>query len=81
MADRAPGLLVQMIRRKAESAGGDRLYEHNPKRTALSRNPGEVFAVELARPAIALMMRRMLFGIKRPVQRETNDSASRDFCP
>jgi putative transposase len=35
--DRAPGLLVQMIRRKAESAGGDRLYEYNPKTTALSQ--------------------------------------------
>jgi putative transposase len=35
--DRAPGLLVQMMRRKAESAGGDRLYEYNPKSTALSQ--------------------------------------------
>jgi putative transposase len=35
--DRAPGLLVQMIRRKAESAGGDRLYEYNPKTTSLSQ--------------------------------------------
>jgi putative transposase len=35
--DRAPGLLVEMIRRKAESAGGDRLYEFNPKTTALSQ--------------------------------------------
>ena len=35
--DRAPGLLVQMMRRKAESAGGDRLYEFNPKTTALSQ--------------------------------------------
>jgi transposase len=35
--DRAPGSLVEMIRRKAESAGGDRLYEYNPKTTALSQ--------------------------------------------
>jgi hypothetical protein len=35
--DRAPGSLVEMIRRKAESAGGDRLYEYNPTTTALSQ--------------------------------------------
>jgi len=35
--DRAPGLLVETIRRKAESAGGDRLYEYNPYTTALSQ--------------------------------------------
>jgi putative transposase len=35
--DRAPGLLVQVIRRKAESAGGDRLYEYSTKTTALSQ--------------------------------------------
>jgi putative transposase len=35
--DRAPGLLVEMVRRKAESAGGDRLYEYNPRTTALSQ--------------------------------------------
>ncbi len=35
--DRAPGLLVEMMRRKAASAGGDRLYEFNPKTTALSQ--------------------------------------------
>jgi hypothetical protein len=35
--DRAPGLLVQMVRRKAESAGGDRLYEYRPNTTALSQ--------------------------------------------
>ena len=35
--DRAPGKLVQMIRRKAESAGGGHLYEYNPKTTALSQ--------------------------------------------
>ena len=35
--DRAPGLLVEVMRRKAESAGGDRLYEFNTKTTALSQ--------------------------------------------
>jgi putative transposase len=35
--DRAPGLLVEMLRRKAESAGGGRLYEYNPRTTALSQ--------------------------------------------
>jgi putative transposase len=35
--DRAPGLLVQMMRRKAESAGGDRLYEYSTHTTALSQ--------------------------------------------
>jgi putative transposase len=35
--DRAPGLLVEMMRRKAESAGGHRLYEYNPRTTALSQ--------------------------------------------
>jgi hypothetical protein len=35
--DRAPGLLVEMMRRKAESAGGQRLYEYNPNTTALSQ--------------------------------------------
>jgi putative transposase len=35
--DRAPGLLVEMIRRKAVSAGEDRLYEYSPKTTALSQ--------------------------------------------
>ncbi len=28
--DRAPGMLVESIRRKAESAGGDRLFEYSP---------------------------------------------------
>jgi putative transposase len=36
--DRAPGLLVETLRRKAESAGGNRLYEFNPKTTALSQH-------------------------------------------
>jgi putative transposase len=35
--DRAPGLLVEMMRRKAESAGGGQLYEYNPLTTALSQ--------------------------------------------
>jgi putative transposase len=35
--DRAPRLLVSVMRRKAESAGGDRLYEFNTKTTALSQ--------------------------------------------
>jgi putative transposase len=35
--DRAPGLLVEMVRRKAASAGGQRLYEYNPNTTALSQ--------------------------------------------
>jgi putative transposase len=35
--DRAPRLLVEMIRRKAESASGEHLYEFNPNTTALSQ--------------------------------------------
>ncbi|WP_239591503.1 transposase [Mycolicibacterium tusciae] len=35
--DRAPGLLVQMLGRKAESAGGRQLYQYNPRTTALSQ--------------------------------------------
>jgi putative transposase len=35
--DRAPGLLVETIRRKAESVGAERLYEYNPNTTALSQ--------------------------------------------
>jgi putative transposase len=35
--DRAPGLLVEMLRRKAVSAGGQQLYEYNPRTTALSQ--------------------------------------------
>ena len=35
--DRAPGLLVEMMRRKAESAGGTSLYEYSPYTTALSQ--------------------------------------------
>ena len=33
------------------------------------RHPGEVFAMELARPAIALITRSVLLGIKRRVRR------------
>lgn len=35
--DRAPGLLVELMRRKAESAGGASLYEYSPYTTALSQ--------------------------------------------
>ena len=35
--DRAPGVFVETMRRKAESAGGDRLFEYNPNTTALSQ--------------------------------------------
>jgi hypothetical protein len=35
--DRAPAMLVETIRRKAESTGGDRLYEYNTHTTALSQ--------------------------------------------
>jgi putative transposase len=35
--DRAPGLLVELMRRKAESAGGQQLYEYDPRTTALSQ--------------------------------------------
>ncbi|MBV8181622.1 MAG: SRPBCC family protein [Mycobacterium sp.] len=45
------------------------------------RHPGEVFAMELARPAIALMTRGVLVGIKRRVQSQTNDLATWDLCP
>jgi transposase len=36
--DRAPGLLVEVMRRKAESAGGQCLYEYNTHTTALSQS-------------------------------------------
>jgi hypothetical protein len=35
--DRAPGMLVETMRRKAESAGGEALYEYNANTTALSQ--------------------------------------------
>jgi putative transposase len=37
VGDRAPGLLVKVMRRKAVSAGGARLYEFNTTTTALSQ--------------------------------------------
>jgi hypothetical protein len=42
------------------------------------RHPGEVVAVELARPAIALTTRAVLLGIKRRVERQMNDLATSD---
>jgi hypothetical protein len=44
------------------------------------RHPGEVLAVEPSRPAVALMTRGVLLGIKRRVQRQTNDLAAWEFC-
>jgi hypothetical protein len=44
------------------------------------RHPGEVFAAELARPVIALLTRAVLVGIKRRVERQTNDVATSEFC-
>lgn len=44
------------------------------------RHPGEVVAVELARPAIALTTRAVLLGIKRRAQRQLNELATSDFC-
>ena len=35
--DRAPGMLVETMRRKAKSAGGEALYEYNTNMTALSQ--------------------------------------------
>lgn len=37
------------------------------------RHPGEVFAVELGRPAVALITRGVLLSIKRRVQRQIDD--------
>jgi hypothetical protein len=45
------------------------------------RHPGEVVAVELARPAIALLLRKVLLDIKRRVQRQANEFATADFAP
>jgi len=44
------------------------------------RHPGEVFTLELARPAIALITRAVLVDIKRRVQRDTNGLAVSKFC-
>jgi putative transposase len=38
VGDRAPGMFVETIRRKASSAGGDRLYEYSTYTTALSQS-------------------------------------------
>jgi hypothetical protein len=43
------------------------------------RHPGEVAVVELARPVIALSMRALLLGIKRRVERQTNDLSTSEF--
>jgi hypothetical protein len=43
------------------------------------RHTGEVVAVELARPAIALTTRGILLGIKRRVERQLNNLATSDF--
>ena len=44
------------------------------------RHPGEVVAVELVRPAIALLLRKVLLDIKRRVQRHANEFATADFA-
>ena len=45
------------------------------------RHPGEVVAVELVRPVIALLLRKVLLDIKRRVQRHANEFATADFAP
>jgi len=45
------------------------------------RHPGEVFAMELARPVIALTTRGVLLGVKRRVERQTNDLANSGLLP
>jgi len=45
------------------------------------RHPGEVVAVELVRPVIALLLRKVLLDIKRRVQRQANEFATADFAP
>lgn len=44
------------------------------------RRPGEVVAVELARPAIAMLIRKVLLHIKSRVQQQSNDFATVDFA-
>ena len=44
------------------------------------RHPGEVVAVELVRPVIALLLRKVLLDIKRRVQRHANEFATADFA-
>jgi hypothetical protein len=43
------------------------------------RHPGEVVAVELARPAIALVLRKMLRDVRGRVRRQANDFVTVDF--
>lgn len=45
------------------------------------RHPGEVVAVELLRPVIALLLRKVLLDIKRRVQWQANDLVTADFAP
>ena len=45
------------------------------------RHPGEVVAVELVRPVIALLLRKVLLDIKRRVQRHANEFVTADFAP
>ena len=45
------------------------------------RHPGEVVAVGLVRPVIALLLRKVLLDIKRRVQRQANEFATADFAP
>jgi hypothetical protein len=44
------------------------------------RHPGEVVAVELARPALALTTRAVLLGIKRRAEAQTNGLATEFYC-
>ncbi len=44
------------------------------------RHPGEVVAVELVRPVIAFVLRKVLLDIKRRVQRQTNEFTTADFA-
>jgi hypothetical protein len=43
------------------------------------RHPGEVIAIELARPAIALTTRAVLRGVKRRAERQMNALVTSDF--
>ncbi len=44
------------------------------------RHPGEVVAVELTRPAIALLIRKVLLDIKVRVEQQSNDFTTVDFA-
>jgi hypothetical protein len=59
--DRAPGLLVAMMRRKAESAGGQRPYEYNPNTTALSQT---CLCGKRAKKPLSQRVHRCACGIK-----------------